>query len=419
MQILGHILRFGAMLVLLLGVITAERPYTTSERGQLIALAGIRQFNFVGWELETLWRKGTADLAAGHLFLDEPTRKELVLEYVERLGRAQQLAAELNRIYSDPTADAAAEAAPVEAELAAERGRLAAIQPLVEAIIEEQVAEVLLAEGFGRVGHTWPPVRMHITPLPTILIVSPRAEIRAIYNVPLQPGLVAPEREELEAAVTTQFDHSGYVTDIGGLGIYPAMIIEVASLSYLVEVTAHEWAHHWLSLYPVGMLYNRSAAMRTINESAASIVGKEVARQVLIRYYPEFAPPPTPTAPPPATAAPSPPPAPPPFDFRAEMGETRRTADELLAEGRIEEAEAYMEARRQIFVANGYRLRVLNQAYFAFHGAYADVAGGAAGSDPIGPMVAQVWLESGALRPFLDNLTFIMDEADLRERVGQ
>ena len=101
------------------------------------------------------------------------------------------------------------------------------------------------------------------------------------------------------------------------------------------------------------------------------------------------------------------------------MGETRRTADELLAEGRIEEAEAYMEARRQIFVANGYRLRVLNQAYFAFHGAYADVAGGAAGSDPIGPMVAQVWLESGALRPFLDNLTFIMDEADLRERVGQ
>ncbi len=50
--------------------------------------------------------------------------------------------------------------------------------------------------------------------------------------------------------------------------------------------------------------------------------------------------------------------------------------DELLAAGKIEEAEAYMEARRQVFWDNGYAIRKLNQAYFAFYGAYADVPGG-------------------------------------------
>ncbi len=60
------------------------------------------------------------------------------------------------------------------------------------------------------------------------------------------------------------------------------------------------------------------------------------------------------------------------FDFNREMRETRLRVDELLAEGSIEEAEAYMEERRKLFVTNGFNIRKLNQAYFAFHGTYAD-----------------------------------------------
>ena len=415
LETLWYTIRTAVVLFLLLLLVRPENPAATDERAGIVSLVATRQFNFLTWELETLWRKGTADLAAGHIFLDEPTRKALVLEYVARLANAQRLAAELERLYSDPTAEVALSAPPVAAALAEERSRLTAIQPLVEAIIEEQVAEVLLAEGFGRGGHTWPPVRMHITPLPTVLIVSPREEIRAIYNVPLQPGLVAPEREAVEQALFNRFDRAGYVTNIGGLGIYPAMIYEIASVPYLVDVTAHEWAHHWLSLYPVGMLYNSSADMRTINESAANVVGREVARQVLARYYPELV---TPPAPPSGASAVPPPSAePPPFDFRAEMFETRTTAEALLAEGRIEEAEAYMEERRQRFVANGYRLRVLNQAYFAFHGSYADQPGGAASVDSVGPLVGQLWLEQGTLRPFLGALAWVTTAEDLRSLV--
>jgi hypothetical protein len=71
------------------------------------------------------------------------------------------------------------------------------------------------------------------------------------------------------------------------------------------------------------------------------------------------------------------------------MDITRRRVDDLLAQGEVEAAEAYMEERRQLFYANGYLIRKLNQAYFAFYGGYQSPAGlpGAGGADPIGPAV--------------------------------
>ena len=60
------------------------------------------------------------------------------------------------------------------------------------------------------------------------------------------------------------------------------------------------------------------------------------------------------------------------FDYSTEMRETRMVVEELLNTGNSEEAEQYMEERRQIFVENGFYIRKLNQAYFAFHGTYAN-----------------------------------------------
>ena len=59
------------------------------------------------------------------------------------------------------------------------------------------------------------------------------------------------------------------------------------------------------------------------------------------------------------------------FNFRKSMHDTRLHTDSLLAEERVEEAEAYMEEHRQLFLENGYYIRKLNQAFFAFHGTYA------------------------------------------------
>ena len=66
------------------------------------------------------------------------------------------------------------------------------------------------------------------------------------------------------------------------------------------------------------------------------------------------------------------------------MRETRRTVDEMLAEGRVEEAEEYMKQRWWRLRLGGYRLRKLNQAYLAFRGRYAE---GPASVSPIGPQV--------------------------------
>ncbi|MCI0396058.1 MAG: hypothetical protein L0332_30460 [Chloroflexi bacterium] len=409
-------LRLSVLGLLLVMVVAPEWPAFQDERYQLNAIVRQRHFDFLVWELEALAAKGEAILTAGHTYLDEESRKQLVLDYLELTGEVRRLENQLNAIYADPAIDyPAVEGRSLETELLAQRAQLATWQPIAEAIVQEQVSAVLVDEGFGVLGQAWPPVQMHMTPLPLILIVSPREEIRQIYNIPLEHGLTPPTQEALEAAVYEDLDHSALVVPIGGLGIYPSMIIETSSINFLADVTAHEWTHHWLTLHPLGLYYGANAAMRTINETVASIAGEEVAFLVIERYYPEFIPPEEPAAPPPATAA-----DPPAFDFYGEMAKTRIRTDELLAAGRIEEAEAYMEARRLLFWENGYRIRKLNQAYFAFYGAYADQPG-ATGADPIGPAIRLVREHSLSLRAFLEHLapvTSLEELQALAEEIG-
>ncbi len=81
-----------------------------------------------------------------------------------------------------------------------------------------------------------------------------------------------------------------------------------------------------------------------------------------------------------------------------EMRETRLTVEGLLAEGKIEDAESYMEERRQFLDDNGYFVRKLNQAFFAFHGSYAT---GAASVSPIGDQLEELRDGSESLEEFL------------------
>jgi hypothetical protein len=57
-----------------------------------------------------------------------------------------------------------------------------------------------------------------------------------------------------------------------------------------------------------------------------------------------------------------------------------------------------MEKRRQLFVANGFLIRKINQAFFAFHGTYATSA---ASVSPIGDQVRQLRERSTSLEDFL------------------
>jgi hypothetical protein len=99
------------------------------------------------------------------------------------------------------------------------------------------------------------------------------------------------------------------------------------------------------------------------------------------------------------------------------MRETRLRADELLAAGQIDEAEAYMDSRRGLFVSNGYSIRRLNQAYFAFYGAYNAEPGGApaAGSDPVGPAVQALRERSPSVGDFLRTIAGVRTLDDVMQ----
>ena len=68
-----------------------------------------------------------------------------------------------------------------------------------------------------------------------------------------------------------------------------------------------------------------------MNETTASIVGGEIGRQVIERFYPALVP-----VAENVEVEDSPNLSRPPFDFRAEMNITRQRVDELLAAGQIE-----------------------------------------------------------------------------------
>jgi hypothetical protein len=158
-----------------------------------------------------------------------------------------------------------------------------------------------------------------------------------------------------------------------------------------------------------------------MNETAASIAGGEIAALILRQYYPELLPATSvdvnvglSTGPIPPGGLPRP-----AFDFRAEMHRTRVHVDELLAAGEVEAAETYMEERRQVFWDNGYAIRKLNQAYFAFYGAYADVPGGAAGEDPVGPAVRALREQSASLTDFLRTIAAMDSFEELQDALAR
>jgi hypothetical protein len=289
---------------------------------------------------------------------------------------------------------------------------------LAESILQHQVSFVASANNLGFIRQPVPPVQYHTTSMPYALIVSPREVIRQDADISLLPDLTLDQITALEQQVENSLNLSALVVPIGGVGVYPTMVMETNSLTWLSEVVAHEWIHNFLTLRPLGMLYEQSAELRTINETTASIAGKELGNLVIEFFYPALLPPPVVEKEIDSGEGMSASQEPPAFDFRAEMHETRITADALLAEGRIEDAEAYMEQRRHLFVENGYNIRRLNQAYFAFHGAYADQPGGAAGEDPVGEAVRALRAKSSGLEAFLKRIAWVTSFERLQQLVN-
>ena len=385
-------------------------------------LAG-KLFDFTAWWAGAAWEKLSYELITPQREMTDAEQVQFVRAYANGINRFYQLENQIADVYTDP-----AVTNPVTATLGLRQQRdtwrswLDARQNLAESILQEQVESVLREEGFAIGGQIMPPVRFRFTQLPDVLIISRRDKIERIDQRTLKLGLTVDQFDAMEHTVDQRFDVSSIVEPIGGLGSYPTMLGESSALQWVVRVVAHEWTHNYLLMSYVGTHYSTDPTARIVNETTASIVEDEIGPRVVKRYYPELAGADdadgvqldpqqaarrlntcclsaslvTDGVAAGGVAADD-------FNFNKEMRETRVTADDLLAQGKIEQAEAYMEARRQLFVEHGYAIRKLNQAYFAFHGAYNSVRGGTptAGRDPIGPAVQDLRARSASIGDFI------------------
>jgi hypothetical protein len=402
-------------------LLSTSTPPPTDEVEQVRTYTRQIEFDYVEWMLNALGVKLQQGAAGLPGYLDREARKQIVTEYLRVTKQILEGEYALQRIYADagiPDKDSAA--ASLRAELDRNYGRQNQLAPLAEAVLQEQVTQALSDLGLTTLGQPLPSVLYHSTPVPNALIVSRRSVIEQIANISINADLNVDEQELLESRVDKKMNTSSLVVPIGGVGVYPTMVMQTTSLSWLVNTIAHEWTHNYLTSHPLGVNYDTTPELRTMNETTASIAGNEVGQYVIEHFYPEL----LTDSPAPLDLVsfplehPNPNDIPrPPFDFRAEMHLTRITVDALLAEDRIEEAEAYMVERQQFFLRNGYLLRKLNQAYFAFYGAYADVPGGAAGEDPVGPAVRALREQSKSLADFVNHIAWMNSFADLQEAI--
>ncbi|NWG07284.1 MAG: hypothetical protein HXY35_11445 [Chloroflexi bacterium] len=373
---------FAVVLVVLLGV-KSDAPRLNSDNDRTRTFTRQIEFDYPNWVWTAAWIKiEQGSIGAPYAFTRE-TNKEIVFEYLRATLNVMNVENRIEQIYADPAVTNKESATEfLRQQLNEFTARQTELAPFAESVLQSQLSEALAELGLTAAGQPIPQVLYHTSPTPRALVVSPRDRIVQIANISILPTLTLDEEIKLENEVAQSLDVSTLVVGIGGVGVYPTMVMETTDLRWMLDTIAHEWTHNYLNLRPLGLNYSTTPELRTMNETTANISGNEVGMYVIKKYYPEM----LGSSPNRGLISFDPPflPSnglddPPPFDFRAEMHETRVTADELLAAGKIDEAEAYMEQRRQFFWQNGYLLRKLNQAYFAFHGAYADVPGGAAG----------------------------------------
>ena len=371
-----------------------------------IAIAPYR-FNLLAWEAGNVFDKWYHELLALLPWRSTPPREERIAlaEEFFRIGSEERrLEGELLTF-----AESSPEAGEIRRRLDEIHAGLNAMRPMVEQTLEREISSVLSEEGFSsRVGAILPPVDTVLGHSPTLLVTSPRDRVFRQDNILLQHGIRPDDREELEDITMQERNLSAIVVNTGGLGTFPTVVSSGGSLHFALTTVAHEWLHNWFFFQPLGQHFWDSPDMTTLNETAATLGGWEIgdrAYEAMTGIVYERQPP-----------GPRPDRDPNAFDFSAEMRETRQTAEGLLAEGRIEEAEDYMEERRLELLDHGYRIRKINQAYFAFYGSYATSA---ASVSPIEGQLRELRDRSDSLEDFLKTVAQFYTYQEFLDYIGE
>ncbi len=346
------------------------------------------KYSLFRWEVSNFMDKWLHKLSDLIPWITDPSREERhsqIREFFD-LGKESR---ELERRLQDASPGGEAEPG-LRTEIEEISWRRDEIRATVEESIESEISRVLAKEGFAsRIGLIFPPVDTVFARSPGVLILSPRDRIHRQESILMKPGLSGEIRDRIEDQILEDRNLAALVESTGGVAAFPSVVTESGGLRHAVVTASHEWLHHWFFFQPLGQHFWDNSDMTTLNETAATLGGEVIGDRVFTAITGEE-----------VSREPEPPSPVDPnaFNFNDAMHETRLRTEELLDQGKIEEAEAYMEERRLFMAENRFFIRKINQAFFAFHGTYATSA---ASISPIDEQLRELRGQSESLEDFL------------------
>ena len=377
-------------------------------------------FNMTTWEISTIFGEIKQSI------FDRQPQSSLtsqnVVQYFSIRDQVSTLQSEIQSVQAHRTQG---DLTQLSAELKQDESREAALEPIVEQTLSQQISLTLAELGiYNPINNsflkvTFPPVYFKLENPLYVLIVSPRDKIERVQSVTIDQNITPPQIDALESSVDS-LNVSSLVVQIGGMAAsYPSFVVNNADLKFTIDTAVHEWFHQYLAFKPLGFDYvldllgvSRNNDIATINETVASMLGQEIGQMVYNQYYAQYETPQIRTA----TSVAGSVPTAPVFDFNKMMQQTRTNVDSYLAQGQVDQAEKYMNSQQQLFAANGYYIRKINQAYFAFYGSYADSP---TSIDPIGSALSAVRQHSLSVKDFLNKVSSLTTIQELNNLINQ
>jgi hypothetical protein len=371
-------------------------------------IVGPYRFSIVEWELKTLTGELEEIIFNGVDYTADDTL--VVIEYFSLLGDISGLENQISYL-KDEASDTELDSLKEQLEILKERRD--SLKKGVEKILELQIRETLRQLDIylgddAAINIDFPPVNFSLESPPHLLVISPRDNILRMKEIILLQDLTIDEIDYIESEVE-KLGYSSIVVQVGGMATFPSFVTNNSSLEFTLSTAVEEWLHQYLFFKPTGFLYALNLLgvydddnISTINETIAGIASDEIASILYQNYYAMYFEEGGQTDSEGVEDT--------GFDYYAEMRNIRIEVDNLLANGEIEKAESFMEEKRLYILSQGYYIRRLNQAYFAFYGTYASSPGSV---DPIGDMLWELREKSENITEFLEITSNIKNMEDL------
>ena len=237
-------LDFFAVILVILFAAKSDTPKFNSDTDRTRTYTRQIEFDYPNWVLNAAWIKIEQGTIGAPYSFTRGTNKQIIFEYLYTTQQLMQVENRIEQIFADPNItdkESATEFLRKQRDKLTERQT--SLAPFAESILQSQLSEALAELGLTTIGQPLPQVLYHTTPTPRALIVSPRDQIVQIANISILPTLTLDDEIKLENEVAKSLDVSTLVVGIGGVGVYPTMVMETTDLRWMLDTIAHEWTH--------------------------------------------------------------------------------------------------------------------------------------------------------------------------------